>query len=51
MNLTEQQIKELKNILEFYMDYQNELYECPSEPATLFTKTQRELFNLFDLEV
>ena len=50
MNLTEPQITELKNILEFYKDYQNELYEYP-EPDTLFTKTQRELFNLFDLEV
>ena len=50
MNLTEPQIKALKNILEFYKDYQNELYEYP-EPDTLFTKTQRELFNLFELEV
>ena len=50
MNLTESQIKELKNILEFYKDYQNELYEYP-EPDTLFTTTQRELFTLFGLEV
>ena len=49
MNLTDQQIKELKSILEFYMDYQNELYEYP-EPDTLFTKTQRELFTLFGLD-
>lgn len=49
MNLTEEQIKELRYILEFYKDCQNEIYEHP-EPDTLFTKTQRELFVLFDLE-
>ena len=49
MNLTEEQIKELKRMLEFYREFQNELYEYP-EPDTLFTKTQRNLFKQFGVE-
>ena len=49
MNLTEEQIKELGYILEFYKDCQNEIYEHP-DPDTLFTKTQQELFSLFGLD-
>jgi hypothetical protein len=46
---TEKQINALKDILSFYKEFQSELYNYPPED-TLFTKTQRELFSVFDVE-
>lgn len=47
--LTEKQLTALQNILCFYKDFQNELYNYPEED-TLFTQSQRELFEIFDIQ-
>jgi hypothetical protein len=46
--LTEKQLTALQDILCFYKEFQNELYNYPPED-TLFTKSQREVFELFDV--
>ena len=47
--LTEKQLTALRDILYFYKEFELELYEYPPED-TLFTKTQRELFDIFDIK-
>lgn len=47
--LTEKQLTTLCDMLSHYKDFQEELYNYP-EPDTLFTKTQRELFDIFDIK-
>lgn len=47
--LNEKQLNALRDILYFYKEFQQELYEYPTED-TLFTKAQRELFDIFDIE-
>ena len=47
--LTEKQLTALQDIMYFYKEFQMELYNYPSED-TLFTKTQRELFDIFDIK-
>lgn len=47
--LTEKQFKTLQDILYFYKDFEEELYNYP-DPKTLFTETQREIFQLFDIQ-
>jgi len=46
--LTEKQMSSLRDMLSHYKEFQEELYQYP-EPNTLFTKTQRELFTIFDI--
>jgi hypothetical protein len=46
--LTEKQMSSLRDMLSHYKEFQEELYNYP-EPDTLFTKTQRELFTIFDI--
>jgi len=46
--LTDKQLTTLRDMLYHYKEFQEELYNYP-EPDTLFTKTQRELFTLFDI--
>ena len=47
--LTEKQLLALRDILYHYKEFQLELYEYPQED-TLFTQTQRELFDIFDIK-
>ncbi len=47
--LTEKQLLALQDILYFYKEFQLELYDYPPEDTT-FTKTQRELFDIFDIK-
>ena len=47
--LTEKQLVALRDILYSYKEFQLELYEYPPED-TLFTKTQRQLFDIFDIQ-
>jgi hypothetical protein len=47
--LTEKQLTALCDILYHYKEFQQELYSYPPED-TLFTKTQRELFDIFDIQ-
>jgi hypothetical protein len=47
--LTEKQLTALRDIMYFYKEFELELYNYPSED-TLFTKTQRELFDIFDIK-
>lgn len=47
--LTEKQLLALQDILYFYKEFQQELYDYPAE-NTLFTQTQRELFDIFDIK-
>lgn len=47
--LNEKQLNALRDILYFYKEFQQELYEYPAED-TLFTKAQRELFDIFDIK-
>ena len=47
--LTEKQLTALRDIMYFYKEFELELYEYPPED-TLFTKSQRELFDIFDIK-
>lgn len=47
--LTEKQLTALRDIMYFYKEFESELYNYPPED-TLFTKTQRELFDIFDIK-
>jgi len=47
--LTEKQLLARRNIMSFYKDDLLELYNYPPED-TLFTQTQRELFDIFDIK-
>jgi hypothetical protein len=47
--LTEKQLTALQDILYFYKEFENEKYNYPSED-TLFTQTQRQLFDIFDIQ-
>jgi len=47
--LTEKQLTALRDIMYFYKEFELELYDYPPED-TLFTKTQRELFDIFDIK-
>jgi hypothetical protein len=47
--LTEKQLTALRDIMYFYKEFELELYEYPPED-TLFTKSQRELFEIFDIK-
>ena len=47
--LTEKQLLALRDIMYFYKEFEMELYNYPQED-TLFTKTQRELFDIFDIK-
>ena len=47
--LTEKQLTALRDIMYFYKEFELELYKYPPED-TLFTQTQRDLFNLFDIK-
>jgi hypothetical protein len=47
--LTEKQLTALRDIMYFYKEFELELYQYPPED-TLFTKTQRELFDIFDIK-
>lgn len=46
--LGDKQLTALRDILYFYKEFQGELYDYPPED-TLFTKTQQELFDIFDI--
>jgi len=46
--LTEKQLTALRDMLQHYKEFQEELYKYP-DPQTLFTQTQFELFSLFDI--
>lgn len=45
---TETQLDSLRDMLIHYREFQEELYSYP-EPDTLFTETQREIFDLMDI--
>ncbi len=47
--LTEKQLLALRDMIYFYKEFEMELYDYPQED-TLFTKTQRELFDIFDIK-
>ena len=47
--LTDNQMLALQDILCFYKEFNNELYNYPPED-TIFTQAQRELFTLFDIQ-
>jgi hypothetical protein len=47
--LTEKQLIALQDMLYHYKEFQLELYDYPAED-TLFTKAQRELFDIFDIK-
>lgn len=49
MNLTEKEYQTLQEMLEFYKEFQQNLYDNHDEPERLFTSTQRSLFEFFDL--
>ena len=47
--MTEKQLLVLQDMLYVYKELQEEVHNYP-EPDTLFTKTQFELFDLFDIK-
>ena len=49
LKLTENQYQALFDMVDFYRDFQNDLYDSPAV-ETLFTETQRELFEIFQLD-
>ena len=46
--LNEKQLLALRDMLSHYKEFQLELYNYPTED-TLFTKSQREIFEIFDI--
>lgn len=46
--LTEKQLVSLQDMVQHYKEFQEELYNYPPED-TLFTKSQLELFQIFDV--
>jgi len=48
MQFTDQEYDQLTEILQFYREHQEELYDHP-DPETLFTKAQRSLFKKFEI--
>lgn len=46
--LTEKQLLAVRDMIAQYKEFQEELYNYP-EPDTLFTQSQREVFQLFDV--
>ena len=46
--MTEKQLTALRDMVEFYRDFQEELYDYPAE-ENLFTQSQLELFQIFDV--
>ena len=47
--LNEKQFASLQDMIQTYKELQEELYDFPG-PDTLFTKTQQEIFQIFDIE-
>lgn len=47
--LTDRQLTALRDMMYFYKEFQEELYNYP-DSNTLFTQTQRELFTIFDIK-
>jgi len=47
--LTEKQLTALRDMLYVYKDLQNEVHNYPPED-TLFTKTQFEIFDIFNIK-
>ena len=47
--LNEKQLTALRDMLYLYKDLQNEVHNYPPED-TLFTKTQFEIFDIFDIK-
>lgn len=47
-DLTQKQLDTLKDMIQTYKDFQEELYQYPPV-ETLFTETQRNLFELFEI--
>jgi hypothetical protein len=47
--LNEKQLTALRDMLYHYKEFQMELYNYPEE-NTLFTQSQREIFDIFDIE-
>jgi hypothetical protein len=48
MQFTDTEFEELTKIVEFYRDYNEELYQ-EAEPENLFTKAQLRIFKRFDV--
>jgi hypothetical protein len=46
--LTEKQLTALRNMMYVYKELQQEVHNYP-EPQNLFTKTEFELFDIFDI--
>jgi hypothetical protein len=46
--LSEKQLSSLTDMLQHYREFQEELYDYPPEHTT-FTKSQLELFQIFDI--
>lgn len=46
---TEKQLDTIKDMIRTYKDFESELYNYPPE-ETLFTQTQRNLFELFEID-
>jgi len=49
LSLTTQERKALVDMLQEYREHQEELYDYPDDPETLFTQAQRQLFTRFDV--
>lgn len=49
LSLTTQERKALVDMLQEYREHQEELYDHPDDPETLFTQAQRQLFTRFDV--
>lgn len=46
--MTEKQLTALRDMVQFYRDFEEELYNYPPE-ENLFTQSQLELFQIFDV--
>lgn len=49
-SFTEKEFNTLQNMIILYKQFEEDLYNHP-DPDTLFTETQRNLFNSFDIDL
>ena len=48
-SFTTEERRAFVNMLQEYREHQEELYDYPNNPDSLFTKAQRQLFTRFDV--
>lgn len=49
LQLTDKETKALQDMLQHYREFQEEVYDHPDDPDSLFTEAQHRIFTRFDV--